>query len=123
MTKGSRRYWLAVVLLALLSTGIILVRPSGDRPGLWLALGLSLIIQAPLGAWLVEAVRHGRATGVWALGMAARFGLVGLVGLVLLPSLGWPAGPALIGLVLLLLAFLVVEGAVLWAEHFGAEDR
>lgn len=123
MTQGSRRYWIAVLLLAAVAAGVILRQPPGNRPGLWLALGLTLVVQAPLGAWLVRAVRRGPATGVWALGMAARFGLVGLVGLVVLPSLRWPAAPALIALVTLLLALLLVEGAVLWAEHFGAEGR
>jgi hypothetical protein len=91
------------------------------RSGLWLALGVALVVQAPLGWWLVRSVGKGQAMGAWAVGMAARGGLLALLGFGVLPLLGWPLAPALVGLAALLLALLLVEGAVLWVEHFGSE--
>jgi hypothetical protein len=93
----------------------------GGRPGAWLALGLTLAIQAPLGYWLLVRVRSGSALTVWALGMLARAGLVGLMGLVLLPVLGWPLTPGLVMLVSLLMALLLLESGVLWWEHLRSE--
>ncbi|HXI20861.1 MAG TPA: hypothetical protein VNH46_07235 [Gemmatimonadales bacterium] len=117
---ASARYWTGVtgvVLGAALVGGML---SPAARQGLWLALGLTLVIQAPLGWWLIVAVRAGRGVPVWVAGMASRLALVALTGLVIVPRLGWPAEPALVGLVALLLALLLVEGAVLWWEHFGS---
>lgn len=121
--RAGRWYWLGVAVIATIATMAALRLDPAAGDGVWLALALTLTIQAPLGWWLIRAVRRGQAVGVWALGMAVRFGLVALVGLVLLPALGWPLGPGLVGLASLLLGLLLLEGAVLWLEHFGSEAR
>lgn len=120
---ASRRYVVAVVLLAVATLALASRMTPVTRSGIWLALGVTLAVQAPLGWWLVRAVGRGQAMGAWAVGMAARFGLLALLGLGVLPLLGWPLEPTLIGLATLLLALLLVEGAVLWVEHFGSEGR
>jgi hypothetical protein len=114
-------YSAGVAVVALGAAATAMVLPPADRPGLWLALGLTLVVQAPLGWWLVASVRAGRAVPAWVAGMAVRVFLVVLVGLVVLPATGWPAQPGLLSLVALLVAMLVLEGVVLWWEHFGAE--
>jgi hypothetical protein len=118
--RSGARYWTGVagVVIGALLVGRAL--SPAARPGLWLALGLTVAIQAPLGWWLIRAVRAGRGTPAWVAGMAGRLALVVVTGLVVVPALGWPAAPALLGLVALLLALLMLEGAVLWWEHFGS---
>jgi len=121
--SAGRRYWLGVGVIAVVTAAIAGTLGTTSGAGVWLALGMTLAIQAPLGWWLIRAVGRGQAVGVWALGMAVRLGLVALTGLVLLPALDWPPGPGLVGLATLLLALLLLEGLVLWLEHFGSEAR
>ena len=91
--------------------GALLAPPL--RPGMFLAGALALLVQGPLGWWLVRALGTPRFLVVWGVGMAARVSLVGLAAFVLLPILNWSAGALLFPLAALLLAYLVVEGAVL----------
>jgi hypothetical protein len=55
--------------------------------------------------------------------MLARVALVGLTALVLVPRSGRPAGPTLVSLVALLLAFLGLESIVVMLGHSQAEER
>jgi hypothetical protein len=116
-------YWAGVILIGAATAAVARLAGPESRPGILLALGSTLALQAPMGWWLLRSVRLGQAMGVWALGIALRLALVGVVGLVVLPVLGWPQGPALVTLAALLLVLLLLEGAVLWLEHFGSEDR
>jgi hypothetical protein len=86
--------------------------PRGWREGWWLALGLALVVQAPLGWWLMTSLGTERFLGVWAVGIFLRLALVAITGLVLVPALGLPAAPALLALVGFLMASLAIEGVV-----------
>jgi hypothetical protein len=109
----SRRYLMGMGALSLLSLGYIALAPAAWRPALWLALGLAMVVQIPLGTWLLATVGRDRFLAVWVLGMLARLVLIGVAGLVLFPALRSPSGPGLLTLVGLLMASLALEGLVL----------
>lgn len=106
------------VLLATSSVALLLSEP--DRRGVLTALAIVAAVQVPLGWWLIRSVGRPAALAAWIIGMLVRFGVVVLAGLVLVPRLGWPAAPTLIGMVVVVLALLLVESTVLWLEHFGS---
>jgi len=81
-----------------------------------MALGLALTLQIPLGLWLLHSLGSDRFLPIWVAGILARLTLVGVAGLALFPAFGWPAAPGLLGLVLLLMASLALEGLVLLVE-------
>jgi len=56
-------------------------------------------------------------------GILARFALLGLLGLGILPALGWPRPSGASALALLLFAFLLLEIVVLLVERSRAEVR
>jgi heme A synthase len=112
---------MAVVSVAALAIGAVL--PGAWRPGWWLALGLTLVVQGPLGWWLVVSIGTERFLAVWVLGILTRLALVALVGLVVIPAFGWPAAPALLALVGLLVVSLALEGIVSALQHSRALVR
>jgi hypothetical protein len=116
--RSTGRYLLGLGLLggAALALAELLPDPRA-RAGLRLALALAIAVQGPLGLWLVKSVGTPLALAVWTLGIAARVILVGITALVLVPAFGWPAEATLVGLASLLLAFLLLEGAVLMLEQ------
>jgi hypothetical protein len=114
--QRSRRYLLGMGGIFLLFMGVVAFAPPGWRPGLWLALGLAMSVQIPLGTWLLASLGTDRFLPVWVLGMLTRLALIGVAGLVLFPAFHWPAAPGLITLVLLLMASLALEGFVLLLE-------
>jgi hypothetical protein len=115
MTAGAR-YLVGLGLVA--AIGAVAVRTTpGARPGGWLGLFIALVVQAPLGWWVIDAVGTERFTLVWALGMLIRLAALGLMALVAVPALGWRPEPVLLTLVGALFALLVVEGAVAWMEY------
>lgn len=122
MTAG-RRYALGLVLVALLDAAVTALLPGAIRREAWLALVLALVVQAPLGWWLVESVGTSRMPAVWVVGMLARLGLVAVAGLVLVPALGLRAEGLLIPLALLLMVFVLLEGVVLMVQHSRVETR
>ena len=107
--------------VALLCLGLIAFAPAEWRPGLWVSLGLALVVQIPLGVWLLDSLGSERFLPVWVLGMLARLTLTGLAALVLFPTFHWPAVPGLLTLVLLWIASLALEGFVLLLEFREAE--
>ena len=109
----SRRYIMGMGALSLLSLGYIALAPAAWRPALWVALALAMVVQIPLGTWLLATVGRDRFLAVWVLGMLARLVLIGVAGLVLFPALRSPSGPGLLTLVGLLMASLALEGLVL----------
>jgi hypothetical protein len=126
MGQGRQRgthYLMGMGCILLLFLGLLAVAPVEWRPSLALAAGLSMTIQIPLGLWLLSSLGSDRFLPVWVLGMLVRLTLVGVAGLALWPALGWPMTPGLIGLVLLLMASLAVEGLVLLLEFRGAGAR
>jgi hypothetical protein len=122
MTAG-RRYALGLVLVALLDAAVTALLPDAFRREAWLALVLALVVQAPLGWWLVESVGTSRMPAVWVVGMLARLGLVAVAGLVLVPARGLRAEGLLIPLALLLMVFVLLEGVVLMVQHSRVETR
>jgi hypothetical protein len=115
-TRRSRRYLLGMGGVCMLFMGFLAFAPPAWRPALWLALGLAMSVQIPLGTWLLASLGSDRFLPVWVLGMLTRLALIGVAGLVLFPAFHWPAAPGLITLVLLLMASLALEGLVLLFE-------
>ncbi len=112
MTAG-RRYLLGMTAVAAAALLLSFVLPSPDaRTGVWLATALALVVQAPLGWWVVRAIGTERLQLVWAVGIAARFALVALCGLVVAPRLNLALAPLLFALVGVLMCCVVVEAAV-----------
>lgn len=115
-TRRGSRYLLGMGAVLILFLGVMALAPQDWRPSLWLALGLAMAVQVPLGVWLMTCLGNDRFLAVWVLGILARLGLVGVAGLALFPALGWPAAPGLLSLVLLLMTSLALEGVVLLLE-------
>jgi 4-amino-4-deoxy-L-arabinose transferase-like glycosyltransferase len=114
--QRSRRYLLGMGAVALLTIGFLASAPLAWRPALWLALGLGLLVQAPLGTWLLVSLGSDRFLPVWVLGMLTRLAVIGFAALVLFPTFDWPAGPGLVTLALILMASLSLESLVLLFE-------
>ena len=122
MSAGAR-YLMGTALIASAAMAAGAVVPGSWRPGWWLALGISLVVQAPLGWWLMTSIGTERFLPVWALGILLRLVTVGVTGLVIVPGLGLPAAPALLALAGLLVASLVLEGIVSALPHSQAPVR
>ena len=122
MSAGAR-YLVGTALIALAAMAVGTVVPGFWRPGWWLALGIALVVQAPLGWWLMTSIGTERFLAVWALGILMRLVTVGLTGLVIVPALGLPAAPALLALAGFLVASLVLEGIVSALQHTQAPVR
>lgn len=117
------RYLFGLLGVVVAGAAGILGLPPAWGPSLWLALGVAVAMQAPLGAWLVTSVGTDRFLAAWALGMLARAALVGVMALVVFPALGWPAAPGLIGLVVFLMASVSVEALALLRRSSRIEVR
>jgi hypothetical protein len=89
-----------------------LLSPSA-RAASWVALGLALPVQLPLGWWLVRTVGTDGLLLAWGAGMMVRVALLALAAWVVAPLAGVPIGPLLLTLAAVLLALLGVEAAVL----------
>ncbi|HYK81727.1 MAG TPA: hypothetical protein VEU55_01165 [Gemmatimonadales bacterium] len=116
MTIG-RRYLVGVATVAAAAAGLNLALPGDARGGVWLALGVALAAQGPLGWWLVRVVGTERFLLVWAVGIAARFALVTACGLVVVPRLALAPEPMLVALVVVLMAFVLIEAVVVQPEQ------
>jgi hypothetical protein len=114
--RRGHRYLLGMGAVSLLFLGLLGFAPPAWRPGLWVALGLALVVQIPLGLWLLRSLGSDSFLPIWVAGILARLTLVGVAGLALFPTFSWPAAPGLLGLVLLLMASLALEGLVLLLE-------
>jgi hypothetical protein len=121
VTAG-RRYAIGLAVTAATAAALITLLPGG-RQEPWVALGLALGVQAPLGWWLVQSVGRPAFLLVWVLGMLGRLALIGVAALVLVPALGLRAEGLLIPLALLLMVFVLLEGVVLMVQHSRAEIR
>lgn len=120
MTVG-RRYLFGVTAVAAAALLVSLALPPGDRPGIRLAVLIALVVQGPLGWWLVRAIGKERFLVVWAAGLAARLAVVAGCALVLAPKLGLALAPTLLALVGVLMAFLAVEAIVVRPERRETE--
>src|SRR4051812_36860198 len=86
-----------------IAAGFAAVAVLGAPPELRREVGygvlIGLVLQGPLGWWAVSALGTERFTLVWGIGILIRFAAVALVGFVVVPLLGWAAGPVLLTLV------------------------
>src|SRR5437899_12245903 len=114
MTLG-RRYLVGVGAVAAAALLLSFVLPRDARTGVWLATALALIVQGPLGWWVVRAIGTERLQLVWAVGIAARFALVAACGLLVAPRLGLALAPLLFALVVVLMCCVVVEAVAVGA--------
>lgn len=104
------RYWLGSAGVVGVAAATATIATGGEaRTGLLLATALGAAIQLPLGWWLVRSLGTPHLLRAWALGMAARVGLLGVTALVLVPAFRWPAAPVLLGLAGVLFGLLLVE--------------
>src|SRR5437016_13408519 len=115
MTPG-RRYLFGVTMVAAAALLLSLIVPPPDaRTGVWLATALALIVQGPLGWWVVRAFGTERLQLVWAVGIAARFALVAACGPLVAPRLGLALAPRLLALGVVLMLCGVVGAIVIGA--------
>ena len=112
MTAGPR-YLVGVSAVAAAALLLSFVLPPDARTGVWLATALALLVQGPLGWWLVRTIGTERLQLVWAVGIAARFALVAACGFFVAPRLGLALAPLLFALVGVLMCCVVVEAVVL----------
>ena len=112
MTPALRWYLGGLVIATLIGTLVGLRVGPTARPGVWLACALTLVVQGPLGWWLVRSIGRPEFMVAWVIGMLARVSLLGLMAFVVLPLLGWPLEPGLLATAGLLVAMLVVESVV-----------
>jgi len=122
VTAG-RRYLLGVTTVAVAALLLSLVLPPPDQSGVRLALGAALVVQGPIGWWLVQAVGTERFLLVWVFGIATRLAVVAVCGLVLAPALGLALAPTLFALVGVLMSLVVVEAIVVRPGRRGVEVR
>ena len=102
---------------------MVAMTPPPIRAQVGWAAGVALVLQAPLGWWAVQSLGTERFLIVWGLGLIVRFAVVAIVGLAVVPLLGWSPGPTLEALVGVLIALLFVEGITAWREFTGEGDR
>ena len=117
--RRAQRYLAGMGALTVLFLGLLAFAPAGWRTSLWLALGLAMVVQVPLGTWLFATLGTPRFLAVWVLGMLVRLVTVGVAGLAVFPSLSLPLAPGLLALVLLFMASLALEGLVSMLEFQG----
>jgi len=109
------RYLAGVATVATATLLLSFVLPSHAGNAVRLALGIALLVQGPLGWWLVRALGTERFLFVWATGIATRLLVVGVCALVIAPRLQLTLEPTLFALVGVLMGFVLVEAVVLKA--------
>ena len=97
--------------------------PAGSRPGILWGLFAGLLLQAPLGWWTLRAIGTERFLPIWGLGMLVRLGVVGVAALALMSAPQELAASMLVTMVGVLLALLLVEGAVAMREPSREDER
>ncbi len=113
--------WVRYALVALLvvgaavAAGLLLVVPE-DRTAMWVGLVAALVVQGPLGWWVISSIGTQRFVVTWGLSLLARLLLIALLAFVVVPGIGLAATPLLITAVAVLAALLMVEGVVALLE-------
>jgi hypothetical protein len=97
--------------------------PAGATPGILWGLFAGLLLQAPLGWWTLRAIGTERFLPVWGLGVLVRLAVVAVAAFVLMPAPAALAVPMLATMVAVLVALLLVEGAVAMRAHSGEDER
>jgi hypothetical protein len=104
-----RQYLAGLAAVAIAGAAVTLLVSPAERRAAWFALGAAVIVQGPIGWWLVGAVGGPRFLRAWVVGMGTRVALFALFALVLVPALGLPVSSTLFPLVMALMALLIVE--------------
>ena len=123
MTAPGRWYLTGLATVTLVGALIGARLGPSTQPGVWLACGLTVVVQGPLGWWLVRSISRPEFMVAWVMGMLARVGLLGALAFVLLPLLGWPLAPGLLAAAALLVAMLLVESMVALLAGQSAEAK
>jgi hypothetical protein len=112
-------------LLVVAAGGLVVVTlvSPGIQREVALGVGLGLLVQAPLGWWLVRSLGTARFQLAWALGMVIRLAAVAIAGLVLVPTLRWEMLETLAALVATLLVLLVVEVLTILGKNSEIKAR
>ena len=113
--------WVRYTLLALIVVAVTVVvgvwmMPEQDRTAVWVGLIAAIMVQGPLGWWVIGSIGSTRFVATWGLSLLARLALIALLGLVVVPAAGLSATPLLITAVSVLAALLLVEGTVALLE-------
>lgn len=117
MSAGARQYAAGLAFVAVAGVAIGAILPPDTRAGWWPALVLALVVQAPLGWWVIRSMGRPSFLVAWGVGLLARLALIALAAFLLVPQLGWPPAATLLSLAGLLLALLAVESVVLVLEQ------
>lgn len=116
MTAWVRYALLALVVVAVaVAVGLWMV-PDADRSAVWVGLIAALMVQGPLGWWVISSIGSQRFLITWGLSLLARLALTALLAFVVVPAAGLAATPLLITAVSVLAALLLVEGTVALLE-------
>ena len=119
--SAGRRYILGLLLLATAAAGLMALLAGGAER--WLALGVAVLVQGPLGWWVVQSVGKPRFLAVWVTGMLVRLAVVGVAGIVIVPLMHLRPAAMLVPLALLLTVFVLLEGVVLMGQHSVQHSR
>lgn len=115
--SGARLYGAGLLLIAVVAT-LVALRFTGDVRTAMLAMALAaMVIQGPLGWWMIRSVGTPQFLVAWVAGMLVRLGILGVAALVVLPLFHWPRTPGLLVLAGVLFTMLLLEGLVIWLEH------
>ena len=116
MTACVRYALLALIVVAVTVVVGVWMMPEQDRTAVWVGLIAAIMVQGPLGWWVIGSIGSTRFVATWGLSLLARLALIALLGLVVVPAAGLSATPLLITAVSVLAALLLVEGTVALLE-------
>ena len=121
--KPAKVYLIGLALVAAIMAGVVLRFSQPSQPSGFAMIALGLLVQGPLGWWMIKSVGTARFLGVWVIGIIARFALLAVAGLILFPLMRWSLSPGLVVLAVVLFAMLLLEGMVVWIVHSQAEAQ
>lgn len=107
--RATGTYLAGLVLVAVAGVLAGVAFDGADRRAIWLATAVAVVVQGPLGWWLVRSLGRPGFIGAWVAGMVARLGVLVLLAFAVLPLLGWPLQTGLVAAAALLVALLGVE--------------
>jgi len=109
IVSGARRYLLGLTTVTLVAVAATLVAPEPARTAMLWALGVALLVQAPLGWMVVRNLGTERFLLAWAVGFVVRLAAVACAAFLIAPRVGLALAPFLFTLVGILMAFVAVE--------------
>ncbi|MEO8200641.1 MAG: hypothetical protein ABI679_08995 [Gemmatimonadota bacterium] len=121
--KTGRVYGSGLLLIGLGAALMSWSLQGTNRTAALISVLVCLVIQGPLGWWLIRSVGTPRFLGVWVTGILTRFVILGGLALVVFPAQRWPLSPGLLIVGGVLFALLLLEGLALWLEHSQVEPR